>query len=187
MFDGIARVYAGSFYEIGREKGNIAELMNEFKVFSELFQSDKAFRDLMLFPAFSKDGKHKTVDALKDKISEYTFNFINTLIENGRLEYVIEICDELYLIDDEMNNRMNIFVTVPSALSVQSLDKLKNVLSNYFKKEIIITEKVDDKIIGGVVIRAGDKLIDASLLGQLNMLKSSLLDSKVRSEFAYEN
>ena len=188
VLDGIARVYADSFYEFGREKGIISELMNEFKVFSELFRFDKAFNDLMLSPAFGKDVKRKVAeDAFKNRISEYTCNFINTIIENDRLKYVIEICDELFSIDDEVNNRMNVFVTVTDPLSAKLLDEFKNVLSNYFKKEIVITEKVDSEIIGGIVIKAGDKLIDASLLGQLNILKSNLLNSKVGSEFAYEN
>ena len=188
MLDGIARVYAGSFYELGKEKGNVSELMSEFKIFCELFQSDKTFNDLMLSPAVGKDDKHDIIaNTFKDKVSEYTYNFISTIIENGRLEYVTKICDELFLIDDEMNNRINIYVTAASPLSAQSLDEFKKVLSNYFKKEIIITEKIDSEILGGVVIKAGDELIDASLLGQLNTLKSNLLNSKVGSEFAYES
>jgi F-type H+-transporting ATPase subunit delta len=187
-FDSVARVYANSFYELGEEKGNILELIDEFKVFSELFKSDEAFNDLMLSPAFGKDDKHAIIKgALKDKVSEYTYNFISAIIENGRLEYAAKICDELYLIDDEMNNRMNICVTVTESLNTQLIDEFKKVLSNYFKKEITITEKIDNEILGGVVIMAGDKLIDASLLGQLNILRSNLLNSKVGSEFAYES
>ena len=186
--DGIVREYAGSFYELGKEKGNILDLINEFEVFAGLFQSEKAFNDLMLSPVFSRDNKHDIItNALKDKVSEYTCNFINTLIENDRLEYVAKICDELYLIDDEMNNRMNVYVTVAAPLCNQLLDEFKKVLSNYFKKEIIITERIDSEILGGVVIKAGDELIDASLLGQLNMLKSNLLNSKVGSGLAYES
>ena len=188
---GIARVYAGSFYELGKDKGNISERMNEFKIFSELFKSDEAFKSFMLSPVYSKGNKHKIImDAFKGRISEYTFSFINIIIENGRLEYVVEIWNELYLIDVEAKNRddiMNVFVTVAVALSTQLLAELKKVLSNYFKKEIIITEKVDSEIIGGVIIKAGDKLIDASLSSQLNKLQSNLLDIKVRSEFAYED
>ena len=66
-------------------------------------------------------------------------------------------------------------------------EKITETLKSKFRKEIILDEIIDQKIIGGIVIRVGDLIIDASLAKDLKNIKEKLLISKVRSEAAYED
>jgi F-type H+-transporting ATPase subunit delta len=67
------------------------------------------------------------------------------------------------------------------------LDKIKLEVGKKLNKEIIITEQVDESILGGIIIKIGDLVIDGSLAKGLKNIRRNLLNSKVRSEMAYED
>jgi F-type H+-transporting ATPase subunit delta len=90
-------------------------------------------------------------------------------------------------LNDIANNRQRITVITQSNLNATLLDKIKLEVGKKLNKEIIITEQVDESILGGIIIKIGDLVIDGSLAKGLKNIRRNLLNSKVRSEMAYED
>lgn len=184
----IARVYATSLVEIGQTKNNLSQLEEELKFVADCVTEDK---DLQLFlnsPGFPKESKAKFIKSVfSGKLSDYMVNFLLVLIQNDRQNLISEIYQEVVQQIDTVNNRQRVTVISRSGLDDKTLDRISTVLNNKLKKEIILKEEVKDGILGGIIIKIDDVVIDGSLAKDLKKIRTNLLNSKVRSEVAYED
>lgn len=184
----VARVYASALLDIGQERKILSQLEEELGFIVKLLDDD---RDLVLFfnaPGVTKDSKKDFVDRIfKGELSEISVNFLKTLIDNNRQLSIKDIHEALIELIDELNNRQRVRVVSSSSLTAEASKKIKDALEKKFNKEIIIEQVVDETIIGGIVIKIGDLVIDGSLAKDLRNIKELLLSSKVRSEAAYED
>ena len=184
----IARVYATALFDAAREKDIQEQLQEELGFVVELFSTNEDFRSYMTSPSFSKNVKKNFVEKVfSGNLSEYIVNFLFVLIENDRQSVLPGINTVFGDLMNELNGRMKVEVVSVSKLDSEILENIKHTLKNKFNKDIIIDEKTDDGILGGVIIRAGDLVIDGSLFESLKKIRYNLLNSKVRSEAAYEN
>jgi len=184
----IARVYTTALFDAAREKNIEEQIHEELEFVVELFSMDENFRLCMTSPSFSKDVKKNFVKKVFfDNMSEYIVNFLYILIEHGR-QFELPVINAMFGdLMNELNGRMAVEVVSVSKLDFEILENIKHVLKTKFNKDIIVDEKTDNDILGGVIIRAGDLVIDGSLFENLKKIKYSLLNSKVRSEVAYED
>ena len=184
----IARVYATALFDAAREKNIQEQLHEELGFVVELFSADEDFRLYMTSPSFSKEIKKNFVSKVfSGNLSEYIVNFLFVLIENGRQSELPVINAVFGDLMNELNGRMKVEVVSVSKLDSEILEDIKRVLKTKFNKDMIVDEKTDDTILGGVIIRTGDLVIDGSLFENLKKIKYNLLNSKVRSEVAYED
>ncbi len=184
----VAKVYASALLDIGQEKNILARIEEELGFISSLLAED---RDLMLYfsaPGVSNDAKKAFVDKVfSGELSEITVNFLKVLIDNNRQLSIRDIHQSLIELIDIVNNRQRVKIVTSSKIDTDVLKKIKDTLENKFKKEIIVEEVIDANIIGGIVIKIGDLIIDGSIAKDLKNIKEKLLYSKVRSEAAYED
>jgi F-type H+-transporting ATPase subunit delta len=184
----VARVYASALLDIGQERKILSQLEEELGFVAKLLDDD---RDLVLFfnaPGVTKDSKKAFVDRIfNGQLSEISINFLKILIDNNRQLSIRDIHLALIEFIDELNNRQRVQVVASTGLSAEATKKIKDALEKKFSKEIIIEEVVDEAIIGGIVIKIGDLVIDGSLAKDLKNIREKLLSSKVRSEAAYED
>ena len=184
----IARVYATALFDAAREKNIQEQLHEELEFVVELFSTNEDFRLYMTSPGFSKGIKKNFVEKVfSDNLSEYIVNFLHVLIENGRQSELPMINTVFGDLVNELNGRMRVEVLSVSKLDSEILENIKRVLKAKFNKDVIVDEKTDDSILGGVIIKAGDMVIDGSLFENLKKIRYNLLNSKVRSEVAYED
>ena len=184
----ITRVYAKSLVDVGQEKGILDQLNEEIKYISQLIDEDEELGHFLISPSISRSSKTEFIrKVFSNHLSEYTINLLNVLIENDRQSYISDIAQNMGVLIDEINNRQT--VTLISALEIDNKlkDKLKTGLSDMLKQDIRFRDEIDPDILGGIVIKIGDKVIDGSLLKDLNNIKKSLLNSKVRRDLAYED
>ncbi len=184
----ISRVYALSLVEVGQEKKVLTELEEEMKFLAELFSTDRDIHRYFISPAFSRESKRDFIKKVfGGKLSEYTINLLNVLVENNRQELIPDIYKSMMEQIDESQNRMKVTVTTTASMDEPLKEKIRSLLSKKFNKEIILKEKIDESIMGGIIIRIGDTVIDGSLVKDLRNISKNLLFSKVRSEAAYED
>jgi len=184
----IARVYAASLVEIGREKGTLSLLEEEVEFVSGLIVEDKDFRQFLTSPSFSKERKQEFVQKVfQGNLSEDFINFLNVLIDNDRQSSLPDIYDAIKALVDDASNRLRVTVVTPQACEKAISDKIISELKAKFNKEIILNEVVKSEILGGIVIKIGDMVIDGSLVKDLKNINKNLINSKVRSEAAYED
>ncbi len=184
----IARVYAASLFDSAKEAGILDQIHDELNFVAALYKEEKDFRSYINSPSFSKDEKKEFVrKVFSADLSKDLVSFVQVLINSGRqmeIENISAVFDEL---TDELYNRMKVDVVSVSKLDEGTLGNIKSALKQKFGKDVIIREKTDASILGGIIIKAGDLVIDGSLAENLKKIRDNLLNSKVRSEVAYED
>ncbi|MBP7584437.1 MAG: F0F1 ATP synthase subunit delta [Spirochaetes bacterium] len=184
----VARVYAGALLEIGKENKVLQQIEEELGAFKQILREDADFRLYCKTPGISNDSKKILIDKVfQGKFSDVIVNFLKVLVDNGRFTDLDSIHDTFLEMLDVENSRLRVTITGSAKLEDSILANVKSALAKKFNKEIIIEEKVDASILGGVIIRVGDVIIDGSLVKDLNNIRRNLLSSKVRSEAAYED
>lgn len=184
----IARVYAKSFIDIGKEKGIIESLDEEMSVLAGIVRDDADLRALLASPNISKDSKKDFIQkVLSGSFSEITVNLINVLIDNDRQDLIPDVYEFMGLLIDDIKNRQRVTLVSSEALSQTLCDKIASELGSKLNKTIILKTEIDQNILGGIIIKIGDTVINGSLIKDLNNIKQTLLNSKVRREMAYED
>jgi len=184
----VARVYAGSLFEIAKEKNMVPQVEEELNIVVQILAEETEFKSYINTPGITGEVKKSFINKVfAGNISEYTLNLLNLLIDNGRQTVVSEIYEAFVELNDIANNRQRITVISQTNLDGSLLEKIKTDIGKKLGKEIIVTEQVDDSILGGIIIKIGDLVIDGSLSKGLKNIKRNLLNSKVRSEVAYED
>jgi F-type H+-transporting ATPase subunit delta len=181
-------VYAASLVQIGQEKGTLSQLEEEIGFVSSLIVTDRDFRQFLTSPSFSKERKKEFVQKVfQGNLSDDFINFLNVLIDNERQSALPDIYDAIKAMIDEANNRIRVTVVTPHGCEKATVDQITSELKNKYKKEIILNEVVKSDILGGIIIKIGDTVIDGSLAKDLKNINKNLINSKVRSEAAYED
>ena len=184
----VSKIYAGALLDIGVETKILPRIGEELGSIAELISEE---RDLMLFlnaPVISKDRKKVLIEKLfLDKFCPEIINFLKVLIDNDRQLLIPEIYNCLTDLIDQKNNRQKVKVITSVKLEANTLKRIEKAIGEKFKKDVFVEEFVDKSILGGIVIRIDDTLIDGSIAKDLNILKAKLIETKVGGATAYED
>ena len=184
----IARVYASSLVEFGQQNNVLPELEEGIRFLADLVTENKELRLFLVAPEIPKESKKEFIEKVfKGNLSDYMINFLKVLLDNDRQSCLVEIQQAMEALLDQVNNRQKVTIVTSVALDPAMKDKLSGKLKDVLKKDIILREEVNTGILGGIIIKVGDTVIDGSLMKDLRNIKNNLLNSKVRSEVAYED
>jgi F-type H+-transporting ATPase subunit delta len=111
----------------------------------------------------------------KTEISPVPSKFLKLLLERNRLKYLPAIALAFEALSNERGNRVKAIITTSYELSTETRERLKKKLGEITQKEILVEEKIDPSLIGGVKIQAGGYVIDGSVKSRLGYLKDELL------------
>ena len=167
--------YAKSLVELAQEKGKLEEVKNDMVLFRDTCDEN---RDLSLMLKSPIIGHLKKAEVLKQlfggKVSEMTISFIDLLCKKTR-EFL------LYPISKEFINQYNIVkgvqrATVISAapLTASAKEEINKVIVEMTGKTVELEEQIDESLIGGYILRVGDKQIDDSVQNRLENLRAEL-------------
>lgn len=183
-----AKTYAAVLRDIGLSRGTLDALDEELTSFNTIVRDEKDFALFLTMHGISKDSKKKLIiKALEGKMSEDFVSFICVLIDNDRQGEIAEIEFEFLAMLDEVKNSIRVNVTTSGVLDASIRDKVLKILSAKYGKNVIIEESIDPGLIGGIIVRAGDTLIDGSVATRLRKIKERLLLTRIKGEAVYEN
>lgn len=128
-----------------------------------------------------KDAERKGVleRALLPQVSPLVGSFLSLLLAKGKLGEIGSIASAFGALIDKRHGKVNVDVTVTKPLGPQELELVRQRISTAIQKEAVIKQHVDESIIGGIIIRVGDKLIDGSVKAQLQTIEKRLLATAV--------
>jgi F-type H+-transporting ATPase subunit delta len=161
----LATRYAKSLIDLAIEKGELEKVFADMQWLSSVCKSNRDFVNLLRSPIIKGDTKKKILEAVTTgNISEMTAAFNRLLITKGRESNLPEISQAFITAYKEKKNIQTIKLTTATPIS----DAVRNAIISQVKKSanfqnVELEEKVDADIIGGFVLQAGDKLIDASI------------------------
>lgn len=171
MAELISKRYALALFEAGLDLGKINEFDKELDFVKVVFEEEKKLLQILGHPKINKNEKKGLIDELfKNRLSLEMVNFLYILIDKRRESYILDIVDQYKGLFNEHENIVKVVAKTAVPMEEKSKAKLAQVLSNKLNKKIHLTNEVDSSILGGVLLKIENKIIDGTLKGQLESL-----------------
>ena len=180
----VARPYAQAAFEVAQENDALAELSESFAAAKALL-SDGQVDAFLAAPSLTDQERLSFLQDLFGKVvgegsvfaggSEHGTNFFKLLLENGRVGVLPEIADHFEALKAKVENTVDAIITSAAALSTEQETAIASSLKEKLGRDVRVTTEIDENLIGGAVIRAGDVVIDGSLRARLEGLANSLI------------
>ncbi|WP_125708029.1 ATP synthase F1 subunit delta [Companilactobacillus zhongbaensis] len=172
----VGKRYSKALYEVAQEENSVKEILDDLKALKVIYEENPTLVVAFSGRTIAPSEKQKIVDNLKKPFDELMQNFLSMLFERGRLDCVEEIADAYIEKYDADNGIVEVTVTSTIELTAEQEDQLRSVIQQRFSvKQANLTKIVDPSIIGGVIIRVGDQVIDGSVLKRYTAIKNLLL------------
>lgn len=169
-----ARPYARAAFELAREDSAL-DAWSAMLAEAARLTGDERIERLLVDPQRTPSDKGQVfVELLDELLPERGANFLMVLARQQRLPALASLSDLFEAERAEFERRVSVEITSAFALDEAQKDKLAQALKRRLNREITITTSVDETLLGGVVIRAGDTVIDGSARGRLARLSSVL-------------
>jgi F-type H+-transporting ATPase subunit delta len=166
----VARPYARAVFEIARDSDTFGN-WSEFLERAAVVVSDPRVHGLIGNPAVTRrDLAELLVEVCGDGAGEQGSNFLRLMAENGRVACIPEVASEFEALRAEAENVVDVTVTSAVPLDEAQRSQFATSLRSKLGREVRLHCDTDSSLMGGAVIRAGDLVIDGSLLGRLQRL-----------------
>lgn len=176
--------YSRSLLLLAIERGELDQVFNDMKLISKTCSENRDLTILLRSPIIKTDKKRNILrEIFADKISGTSLAFIE-IITNKRREYFLEkIAEEFTHQYKQNSNITTAIVTTTAQLDGSLKEKIMTLVKNKTRQEVELIERVDEKLIGGFILRIGDNQIDASIHRKLSDLKKSFSENPYVKEF----
>ena len=179
----VARPYAEAAFEVAQENGTLAELSGSLTAAKALME-DGLIAEFLSRPKLTDEQRLEFLRGLFAETvgegslfaggSQHGTNFLKLLLENDRVAVLPEIAEQFEALKARLENTVDAVITSAAPLSEAQQKEMADSLRERLGRDIRITTEIDENLIGGAVIRAGDVVIDGSLRARLNGLANAL-------------
>ena len=172
----IARRYAKALLMIGKEDGQTETYREELNGIAELIQGEKVLEQALTNPLYDAAGRRKVLEAVIEKmnLSKVMSSFLLLVFEKGRVGFIGSINEFYQKLADELKGVARASLVSATELSSEAIDKIRASLSKRTGKDITLEIEQDPTLIGGIVTRIGDLVLDGSIKTQLLNMRESL-------------
>ena len=172
----IARRYAKALQLIGEQDGRAEHYKDELERFENLISKEKSLEQTIGNPFYESASRKRILGALIEKLelSAVMKSFLLLLFDKGRMGYLSTINELYQKLADDLRGVSRDSLVSAFALSPEAIEKISESLSKLTKREIILEVEQDPELIGGVVTRIGDLVLDGSIKTQLLNMRESL-------------
>jgi len=170
---GMAGRYASALFDVAREEKRIAEVEGDLKAFEDMLNASPDLERLVKSPVIAAQDQMKALAVLLARagISGLTANFLLFLARNRRLFALPAMIAAFRVLLASERGEVSAEVTTAHALKPEQMELLKDTLRSAFAKDVRVSASVDQNLLGGMIVKVGNKMIDSSLRTKLNSLK----------------
>ncbi|GEK73444.1 MULTISPECIES: F0F1 ATP synthase subunit delta [Halomonas] len=171
----VARPYAKAAFEHAVGRKALEDWSGMLTTVAHVVEDDDMRRRVLGNPRLSSAQKvDAIVEICGDAVVDDVRNFLRLVGQQGRLTALPVIAEQFELLKAQEEKRMDVDIVSAFPLDEAQQDKLASALAKRLNREISITTQVDSTLLGGVILRAGDTVIDGSVRGRLNRLHEAL-------------
>lgn len=175
MAELVALTYGKALFEVAEELNSVDPYLEQIHFVKSLFEEEPAFYELFKSPRINKLEKQNILKTtIGDKVSNEVMHFMFVLLDKKRASSFIDIAKEYIRLANQYKNIEQGIVYSAVSLSEEHIQLIENKLSEITGKGIKLEAKQEPSLIGGVKVKIGDKVIDASVQSQLKNLKESI-------------
>ena len=170
----IASVYARSLFEVAQEKGKLDAVREQLGEFADALDGNRELQVFFFSPYFStqekKDGLKKGVTGVEDILQ----NFLELLIEKHRMPAVFRVRRELDRMWERENRLLPVEITSAIELDKKTVKQIGDRIGEQTGQKVELSARVEPDILGGIVVRVGNSIIDASIRARLEQLRKQV-------------
>ncbi len=167
----LAQVYGRSLFEVAREHGKLDELREQLGQFADALDQNHELAVFFFSPYFSTQEKQDALGRMLDGADPLFLNFLGVLIENHRMPVIFRIRHEFERLWEEENRMLPVEITSAIALDPATTEKVGEKIGERAGRKVTLAARVDPDILGGIIIRVGNSILDASIRTRLEQLR----------------
>lgn len=172
--EAIARVYAEALFETAKAAGKLDVIKEQLDQFADAVNENRELQLFLFSPYFSSAEKQEGLAKAIDGAEPELVNFLGVLAEKHRLPVIFRIRDRFDDLWDEENKRLEVTVTSAVELDPELVERIGKEIENQTGQTVELQSVVDADILGGLVLRVGNKVLDASIRNRLEKLRKSV-------------
>ena len=172
----IARRYAKALLLIGKEDGQAETYRQELEGLARLIENEKALFQALTNPLYDTAGRRKVLETVIEKLnlSKVMKSFLMLLFDKGRIGFISNINEFYQKLVDELKGVARASLISATELTSETIEKIRKSLSKKTGKDIVLEVEQDPGLIGGIVTRIGDLVLDGSIKTQLLNMRETL-------------
>jgi F-type H+-transporting ATPase subunit delta len=178
----IAQRYAQALFNVSRERGRLKEHLAELDVLHHVVTESRDFLAFLSAPHIDRRTKLEFLRrTLGTRFSPATMRLIEVLVDYDRITALLDIVGEFGNLVDRWRGIREAVVRTATALDESQKRRVQDTLERLLSAKLKIEFSIDADLIGGIIVQADDKMIDASVRGELNRLKYQLEQTSLAS------
>ncbi|MFZ0610997.1 MAG: F0F1 ATP synthase subunit delta [Desulfobacterales bacterium] len=172
----IARRYAKALLLIGKEDGQADGYRDELSAVAGLIAEDQALDQALSNPLYDSEGRRRVLTTVIERLglSRVMSSFLTLLFDKRRIGFIGQISQFYEKMADELKGVAQASLISATELSAETVEKIRDALSQRTGKDIVLKVEQDPSLIGGIVTRIGDLVLDGSIKSQLANMRESL-------------
>jgi ATP synthase F1 delta subunit len=170
----IATVYARSLFEVAKEQDKLDTVRDEIGEFADALNGSRELQMFLFSPYFSTQEKSDGLGRAVSGADETVTNFLELLVEKHRMPVIFRIRAELDQLWEEENKRLPVQVTSAVELSEDTVKQIGDKIAQQTDRKVDLSSTVDPDILGGIIVRVGNSVLDASIRNRLENFRKQV-------------
>jgi F-type H+-transporting ATPase subunit delta len=170
----IARVYAEALFDVAKEKEDLDRVREELSQFTDALEESRDMQVFFFSPYFHTAEKEEAIERAVSGAGEEFVNFLRLLIEKHRMPVIFRIRRQFEEMWKRENKKLDVTLTSAVELDPEIVRKVGDEIESQTGQTVELTNRVDDGIIGGLVLQVGNMILDASIRNRLEKLRKSV-------------
>jgi ATP synthase F1 delta subunit len=167
----LARVYSEALFDAGREQGKLDLVREQLGQLADALEQNKELSLFFFSPLFSTREKKEGIERVLSGADEILVNFLKLLIDNHRMPVIFRIRRQYEALWREENRLLPVEVTSAVELDEETVRLIRERVEQQTGQHVELTRRVDEGILGGLVVRVSNMIFDASIRNQLERLR----------------
>jgi F-type H+-transporting ATPase subunit delta len=167
----IATVYGRSLFEVATERDALDVVREQLGQFADALTENRDLQVFFFSPYFSTEEKKDALGRAIVGADEAITNFLELLVEKHRMPAIFRIRRELDSLWEEENKLLPVTITSAVELDASTVEGLGRVIGEQTGRKVQLTTNVDPDVLGGIVLRVGNSILDASIRNRLEQLR----------------
>ena len=170
----IAQVYARSLFEVAQEHDKLDEVRDQIGQFADALGESRDLQTFFFSPYFSTEEKKAGLDSALEGADPVVENFLALLIENHRMPVLFRVRREFDQMWREVNKLLPVQITSAVELDKAVTQQIGDEIGRQTGRTVELTSTVDPDVLGGLVVRVGNSILDASIRTRLERLRKQV-------------
>jgi F-type H+-transporting ATPase subunit delta len=171
----IAQVYARALFEVASERDLLDVVREQLGAFADALHDNHELQVFFFSPYFSTEEKKQALHRVVDGAEEIFMSFLETLVERHRMPVLFRIRARYDHLWDEANKVLPVSVTSAVPLDDKTLKEIGDRIGEQTGETVELSSAADPEILGGIVVRVGNEILDASIRTRLEQLRKQLV------------